>query len=100
VVAAVAVAVAAEAEEDSCGGKDMKTLRLKLLAVAGLIACLGCSVSTKLTSVEPQVFSSPQAALDELVRAVQAADMAAGKKIFGSEGEYLLSSGDKVMDQN
>jgi hypothetical protein len=64
-----------------------------LLCLAGLLAS-GCS-----STGGPEVFASPEDAVQELVRAASAADTERLLQVSGPEGQDLLVSGDEVADQ-
>ena len=62
-----------------------------------LIVCAvtGCAASVR----APQRFDSPQEAVEQLAKVVSSNDPAQAQKLFGSEGEYLLETGDNALDQ-
>jgi hypothetical protein len=66
---------------------------LKICAVA-VIA--GCSIKS---STPPEVFQSPEGAVSRLAAVVDSGDVVDAQKLFGSEGEYLLNSGDQALDK-
>lgn len=47
----------------------------------------------------PEVFDSPESAVARLSEVVASDDPAQAKKLLGSQGEYLLHSGDPVVDK-
>jgi hypothetical protein len=66
----------------------------------GLLVLVICAVTGCATSVgTPQRFDSPQEAIEQLAKVVSSNDSTEAQKLFGSEGEYLLKSGDKALDQ-
>ena len=62
------------------------------LALVGALG-QGCASTQK-------SFATPEEATQALVAALRANDTAALSDIFGSEGDQIISSGDKVADQN
>src|SRR4051812_42886703 len=59
-----------------------------------LLASLACGCASSEVH-----YATPQAAVDSFVTALRANDDTQLKKILGSEGDELLSSGDPVADQ-
>lgn len=62
------------------------------LGLAAAAALTGCGTA-------PMTFDSPQTAVTKLVGALRANDDAELKRIFGSDSDDLISSGDEVADQ-
>ena len=56
----------------------------------------GC---TPINVYPPEVFHSPESAVARLSEVVASDDPAQAKKLLGSQGEYLLHSGDPVVDK-
>jgi hypothetical protein len=69
-----------------------------ILAAIGsvLIVSTGCSVRS---ITPPERFASPDAAVARLTEVVSSGDSSEARKLFGSDGEYLLDSGDRALDQ-
>lgn len=71
----------------------MNILRFSgIFPVCVLIACSG-------TAVPPRHFSSPQQALSELDRVVASKSLDEARKLLGSDGGYLLDSGESALDE-
>jgi len=61
-----------------------------------VLALMGCSVG----GTPPARWSSPEEALSRLERVVTSQDAAEARSLFGSEGAYLLDSGDAALDRD
>ena len=66
------------------------------IVISGLAASLAFAAVPK----DQQSFSTPEAAVQALVKAAQAKDTRALVKLFGPLGEPLVDSGDPVDDKN
>jgi Protein of unknown function (DUF2950) len=84
------------------------TLRPMLIAV-GALMLLTLSLASPLraqatgatsTTTTQKSFSTPEAAVDELIRATRDYDVPALTQIFGSEGEDFISTPDPVQDKS
>lgn len=74
-------------------------LRLILsAAAAGALATAGVGCSKQ--NAPGLAFATPQAAVDSVVAALRTSDRPQLEKIFGSDSDQLLSSGDAVADSN
>jgi hypothetical protein len=105
--AVAAVAAAAAGEEGShimIREKNMSSISPNIFDRGTMLVLLAASLSGMLaaqTAVAPQKgFDTPQLAVDALISAAEANDVAALKDLFGPDGEDLVSSGDPVQDKN
>src|SRR5262245_19212298 len=71
-------------------------MRTKLFVVLMALAPLALSAVPK----DQQSFTTPEAAVQALIKAAQAKDTKALIKLFGPLGEPLIHSGDPVDDKN
>jgi Protein of unknown function (DUF2950) len=85
------------------GSNMMKTTLLKI-ALASFFLSLALAVPQVSAGADAKTtqksFASPQAALDELIKATADYDVAALLAIFGPAGEDFISSADPVQDKN
>ena len=65
-----------------------------------IVASLATSLAFSAVPKDQQSFSTPEAAVQALVKAAQAKDTKALIKLFGPLGEPLIDSGDPVSDKN
>lgn len=79
---------------------DLRTVLRRTAALAVLAIITGVSVSTSADSVvaKETVFATPEQAVDALMGAIRAGSQPELMKIFGPDGEKLVSSGDAVAD--
>jgi Protein of unknown function (DUF2950) len=73
-------------------------MKHRVLAVSFAAACLS-TTSASATTSGPEVFASPELAVDALATASRTNDPVELRKIFGSAGEDLISSGDAIADK-
>jgi len=72
----------------------MKQILLQCITMFSIVLLSSCSVSNG----SAKTFSSPEAAVDELEQVVLSRDKEDARELFGKEGDYILQSGDKVLD--
>lgn len=70
---------------------------MKILLQGGL--CLGLLLGTGLAVAEPARFASPEAALADLLDALETGDREDVLRIFGPENEDVVSTGDPAEDE-
>lgn len=84
--------------------QDVKLNSLQILIRAALvstsIAVLLSFVAAGQATPPPTAFDSPQAAVDALLQAAESNDGDALRKLFGPDGNDVVSSGDPVQDKN
>jgi hypothetical protein len=66
------------------------------IKICTIVLTSGCSIST---STSPEAFQSPETAVARLAAVVESGELKNAHKLFGSEGEYLLDSGDPALDR-
>ncbi len=72
-----------------------------ILAIAAFLAAASILSTMSLAEDSQRAFATPQAAVDALVAAIRASDPASAViPVLGPDGEKILSSGDKVEDDN
>ena len=73
----------------------IRTADLRMARVLFALTFIGCS-----SKQPPALFSRPEAAVVALEETIASKDPERANKLFGDEGDYLLYSGDPVLDQN
>ncbi len=74
------------------------------LIVATLFVLTGCSTravppTPNVDALLPETFASPAAAVSRLTQVVATGDATQAQKLLGSDGDYLLKSGDPALDK-
>jgi hypothetical protein len=96
-------------EMNQMTSKGLKTMRRTLLAIRVVVSVLVFAAagmqsqtnpSAKAGGTEQMTFSTPEAAVDALIKAAADYDVATLKKIFGEAGEDIVSSADPVHDKS
>jgi len=80
-----------------------KALALGLAASLFIVLCFRAQAQTSQSgdpTVAQESFTSPQRAVEALIRATEQYDVPALVKLFGSQGKAFVSSGDPVQDKN
>ena len=77
---------------------NVRVIVVSCALVLGLLG-LGSGCASSGSSAAQKSFNTPEAAVEDLVGALKAQDMAKLKKIFGPAGDDILSSGDAVADR-
>ena len=75
-----------------------KIMKQTVLLAAFALLLTACAKQESTSIPESRLFATPEAAVDAMVTALEKHDKAAMLKIFGPEGEGLLSSGDAIAD--
>lgn len=70
-----------------------------LIALTSLAAAVFVAASASVASAQ-QDYKTPQDAVDALLTAAKSGDSKAAVAVFGRDGEEIVSSGDKIADQN
>lgn len=85
-------------EEEIMNSNPSHILNRALLVI--LATLLAGVVSAQPAAPPQKGFSTPQLAVDELLKAADANDLAALQELFGPNGKDLVSTGDPVQDKN
>ena len=89
---------------DECGcAASQSWIRKTACAIAIAFSCLLTFGALKRTSAapadKPMTFSTPQAAADALIDAVEKFDVPALEALFGPEGEQIIHTGEAAQDR-
>jgi hypothetical protein len=68
--------------------------------IAAFVLALASTLSGQPASAPQKVFDTPQQAVDALLKAAEADDVAGLEGLFGPQGKDLVVSGDPVQDKN
>jgi hypothetical protein len=104
-VAAVVAAGVVKSKRKRSEQKGSHMTRRILLTIALICACASLTVAASNSdsankTTAQKGFATPQAALDELVKATSDYDVPTLLQIFGPDGEDFISSADQVQDKN
>jgi hypothetical protein len=81
--------------------KTLRAARLALsLPMLASVAATALFLATASVASAQQTYKTPQAAVDALIAAAKADDDKAALVVFGKDGEDIISSGDKVSDED